>query len=94
MIRSVLISLVSVLGPSVVMNTATAAQSDADSLAAQVDEVIAGLEHPDQPGCQCAIMRDAEVVYSRAFGMANLEQPHSGAHRQNASRSVPRANDR
>ena len=50
-----------------------AAQADADSLAAQVDQVFAHLDKPDSPGCACTVMRDGEVVYSRAFGMANLE---------------------
>ncbi len=50
-----------------------AAQADADSLAAQVDQLFAQWDKPDSPGCTCAVMRDGEVVYSRAFGMANLE---------------------
>lgn len=50
-----------------------AAQTDAESLAAQVDQVFAQWDKPDSPGCTCAVMRDGEVVYSRAFGMANLE---------------------
>ncbi len=50
-----------------------AAQADADSLAAQTDQVFAQWDKPDSPGCVCAVMRAGEVVYSRAFGMANLE---------------------
>ncbi len=50
-----------------------AAQADADSLAAQTDQVFAQWDKPDSPGCTCAVMRAGEVVYSRAFGMANLE---------------------
>lgn len=50
-----------------------AAQTDADSLAAQTDQLFAQWDKPDSPGCACAVMRDGEVVYSRGFGMANLE---------------------
>ncbi|MDA2913818.1 beta-lactamase family protein [Acidobacteriia bacterium AH_259_A11_L15] len=50
-----------------------AAQADSASLAAQTDQVFAQWDKPDSPGCVCAVMRDGEVVYSRAFGMANLE---------------------
>ncbi len=50
-----------------------AAQREVDSLATLTDQVFAHLDKPDSPGCTCAIMRDGEVVYSRAFGMANLE---------------------
>ncbi len=50
-----------------------AAQADVDSLAAQTDQLFAQWDNPDSPGCVCAVMRDGEVVYNRAFGMANLE---------------------
>ena len=50
-----------------------AAQTDSASLAAQVDELFAQWDKPDSPGCACAVMRDGEVVYSRGYGMANLE---------------------
>lgn len=46
---------------------------DAATLTAQTDQVFAQWDKPDSPGCTCAVMRDGEVVYSRAFGMANLE---------------------
>ncbi len=72
MIRSSLVSLTIILAMAVSPNTGTA-QDIADSLAAQVDKLFAQWDKPDSPGCTCAVMRDGEVVYSRAFGMANLE---------------------
>ena len=58
---------------SFVLVPMAAAQADSDSLAAQTDEVFAQWDKPDSPGCVCAVMREGEVVYSRAFGTANLE---------------------
>ena len=43
------------------------------SITAQVDKIFEKWDKPDSPGCVCAVMREGEVVYSRAFGMANLE---------------------
>ncbi len=73
-----------------------AAQTDADSLAAQVDQLFAQWDKPDSPGCTCAVMRDGEVVYSRAFGMANLEHdvpltPQSVFHVASASKQFTAA---
>jgi CubicO group peptidase (beta-lactamase class C family) len=65
-----------VLVPALIATTAVdgaAAQADSASLAAQTNQVFVRWDRPDSPGCVCAVMRDGEVVYSRAFGMANLE---------------------
>ncbi len=48
------------------------AAAQAVALAAQVDELFAQWDK-DSPGCACAVMRDGEIVYSRGYGMANLE---------------------
>ena len=50
-----------------------AAQTDVGPLAALTDQVFAHLDMPDAPGCTFAAMRDGSIIYSRAFGMANLE---------------------
>jgi CubicO group peptidase (beta-lactamase class C family) len=50
-----------------------AAQADSASLAAQTDEVFAQWDKPDSPGCVSAVMREGEVVYSRGYGMADLQ---------------------
>ena len=68
--------LFAVLVPALIATTlvdGAAAQADSASLAAQTDEVFAQWDKPDSPGCVCAVIREGEVVYSRAFGMANLE---------------------
>ena len=68
--------LVAVLLPALFATTVVdgaTAQAESDSLAVQTDQVFAQWDQPDSPGCTCAVMRDGEVVYSRAFGMANLE---------------------
>ena len=48
-------------------------RTGSDSLAVLTDQVFAHLDKPDSPGCTCAVMRDGAIVYSRAFGMANIE---------------------
>ncbi len=68
--------LVAALMPALCATTVVdraAAQAESDLLAAQVDQLFAKWDKPDSPGCTCAVMRDGEVVYSRAFGLANLE---------------------
>ena len=72
MIRCCLVSLTITIAMAVSPNT-TAAQADTDSLAAQVDRLFAQLDDPDSPGCACAVMRNGEIVFSGAYGMANLE---------------------
>ncbi len=51
----------------------SAQAADAATLTAKVDSLFAQWDKPGSPGCVCAVMREGEVVYSRAFGMANLE---------------------
>lgn len=41
-------------------------------LAAQVDQIFAGSDKADSPGCALAMMRDGHIVYDRGYGMANL----------------------
>ncbi|MCH8936397.1 MAG: serine hydrolase [Gemmatimonadetes bacterium] len=65
-----------VLVPALIATTVVdgaAAQADSASLAAQTDEVFAQWDKPDSPGCVCAVMREGEVVYSRGYGMADLQ---------------------
>lgn len=39
----------------------------------RVDEIFALWNRPDSPGCAVAVLRDAEVVHARGYGMADLE---------------------
>ncbi len=40
---------------------------------AEIDAVFAQWDRPDSPGAALAVVRDGEIVYSRGYGMANLE---------------------
>ena len=40
---------------------------------AEIDAVFAQWDRPDSPGAVLAVVRDGEIVYSRGYGMANLE---------------------
>jgi CubicO group peptidase (beta-lactamase class C family) len=43
------------------------------SLNARVDELFAPWNKPDSPGCALGIVRDGRIIYSRGYGMADLE---------------------
>lgn len=49
------------------------ASASQDSLEARVDALFAEWDRPDSPGAAVAVIRDGELVYSRGYGMANLE---------------------
>jgi CubicO group peptidase (beta-lactamase class C family) len=52
----------------------TAARGEAqDSLSAQVDKVFARWDRKDSPGCALSVVRDDRVIYTRGYGMADLE---------------------
>ena len=44
-----------------------------DSLARRVDQVFERWNRNDTPGCAVSVVRDGAVVYTRGYGMANLE---------------------
>src|SRR5215813_10335805 len=46
---------------------------DANSLNAKVDAVFAQYEKADSPGCALGVIKDGKLLYSRGYGMANLE---------------------
>ena len=43
------------------------------SLVAQVDQLFSEWDHPISPGGALAIIKDNEVIYSRGYGIANLD---------------------
>ncbi|MEH6588693.1 MAG: serine hydrolase domain-containing protein [Halioglobus sp.] len=55
------------------VGSGASAESQSDALAATVDAVFAPLDRRDAPGCAVGVMRDGELVYKAAFGMASLE---------------------
>jgi CubicO group peptidase (beta-lactamase class C family) len=40
----------------------------------KVDELFAKWNKPDSPGCSLAVIQDGEILYKRAYGMADLER--------------------
>ncbi|MFQ5628604.1 MAG: serine hydrolase domain-containing protein, partial [bacterium] len=44
-----------------------------DTLSAKVDQIFADWDKPDSPGCALAVIQDGKTVYSRGYGMADLE---------------------
>jgi len=50
-----------------------ASQGLPDSTRRQIDRVFADYDRTDAPGCALGIYRDGRIVYTRGYGMANLE---------------------
>ena len=44
-----------------------------DSIEAKVDAIFAEWDSTRSPGCALAVMKEGEVIYKRAYGMANLD---------------------
>jgi CubicO group peptidase (beta-lactamase class C family) len=56
--------------------TILGAQTDrpiSDSLRVRIDSVFATYDHTDFPGCALAVYQNGRIVYSRGYGMADLE---------------------
>jgi CubicO group peptidase (beta-lactamase class C family) len=45
-----------------------------DKKTAAVDEVFSDLTKPGSPGCALGVYRDGKIVYSKGYGLANLEE--------------------
>lgn len=52
---------------------AAAAGAGAQSQNAAVDRIFAAYDKPDSPGCALSVMREGKVIYSRGYGMADLD---------------------
>ena len=68
-LSGVLASLLIFSGPA-----ATFASIADDKKTAAVDEVFADLTKPGSPGCALAIYRDGTIIYTKGYGLANLEE--------------------
>lgn len=44
-----------------------------DSLTEKVDQLFVFWDKPDSPGCALGIIQDGKMIYTRGYGMANLE---------------------
>src|SRR5207245_1739484 len=51
-----------------------AASAAEDKKAAAVDEVFADLTKPGSPGCALGVYRNGKIIYSKGYGLANLEE--------------------
>jgi len=49
------------------------AQSERDQLTRRVDALFAAWDKTGSPGCALGVIKDGELIYSRGYGMANLE---------------------
>src|SRR5579859_4379518 len=48
--------------------------ADEPNEAKQVDAVFADLMKPGSPGCALAVARDGRTIYSKGYGLANIEE--------------------
>src|SRR2546428_1377073 len=69
------IVIVCFIAPSVLgqEQTATVNSSPAESVTARVDKLFAQWDKPDSPGCALGIVKDGKLIYTRGYGMANLD---------------------
>ncbi len=44
-----------------------------DVPSAKIDAIFSQWDQPDSPGASLAIVQNGEIIYSRGYGMANLE---------------------
>jgi CubicO group peptidase (beta-lactamase class C family) len=63
-----------VLASLLVINGAGAANGPDDKKMAGVDEVFEDLTKAGSPGCALGVYHDGKIIYSKGYGLANLEQ--------------------
>lgn len=61
------------VSPAIPAGKAAAKVTEKDEAAKQVDALFAPWSATDSPGCAVAVVRDGRIVYSRGYGMANLD---------------------
>jgi len=47
--------------------------AQSDGLTAKVDAVFASYNKPDSPGCALGVIKNGKLIYTRGYGLANLE---------------------
>ncbi len=55
------------------VTSAVGQESQGAGLAKQVDQIFAGWDRTDSPGCALGVISDGQFTYRRGYGMANLE---------------------
>jgi CubicO group peptidase (beta-lactamase class C family) len=58
---------------TIIWSTPLFAQSIPDSIAKKIDRLFMKWNSANSPGCAIGIVRNDSLIYTRAFGMANLE---------------------
>jgi CubicO group peptidase (beta-lactamase class C family) len=69
-------AIVSFIAPTVFgqeQKTAKANPTPAESVTARVDKLFAQWDKPDSTGCALGIIKDGKLIYTRGYGMANLD---------------------
>src|SRR6266480_1498227 len=67
------IALMLTLGSAAFTQVPSARSASTESITAKVDQLFAQWDKPDTPGCALAVIKEGQIVYKRAYGMANLE---------------------
>jgi CubicO group peptidase (beta-lactamase class C family) len=62
-----------VVALTILFTASLAAAPVSPEVAAKIDQLFAKWNHRDTPGVIVAVARDGETIFSRAYGMANLE---------------------
>src|SRR5690606_7581952 len=66
-------ALVAMLAALLLASLTAIGQSQADVRSSQVDALFAEMAGTSTPGCAVAVFQDGEILYSRGYGMANLD---------------------
>lgn len=64
--------VLAIAGVSLFVPSANTQSGDAD-LTAKVDKVFTQFDKPNSPGCALAVIKDAQIIYKRGYGMADLD---------------------
>jgi CubicO group peptidase (beta-lactamase class C family) len=62
-----------ILAALLVLSSPVRCDEKSDATASAVDGVFADFAKPGSPGCSLAVARDGKLLYSKGYGMANLE---------------------
>ncbi len=65
--------IVLVIGIACLLASCAPGSSDSDPHLQQIDEIFSSQDTTETPGCVAAASRDGEILFERAWGMANLE---------------------
>ncbi len=56
-----------------VLSSSAFAQAADGGIQVKVDAIFTNYDKPDSPGCALGVIKDGRIIYSRGYGMANLE---------------------